>query len=409
MKMHTNGTSGGWSFVKSIIKKTWKCVALAFWLYSGTQSSAQMTTTNILTKIGGYDSGTNGFSGIAVEGKYAYLVGGEGLVVVDVSNPTNCFRVGGYQVSGLAWSVALSGKYAFLPIFTNGFEIVDVSDPTNCVRAGGLAIGEWNEDIAVAGNYAYIPSISTMHVIDVSNPANCVEVGSCRSPWGYAIQLAGDYAYVAGGPFGLDVIDIHQPNNPVHVFNDPPPFGKVAQNVAISGNYAYLVAKALEIYDISTLSTPVRVGGYAPDRNLFAVAASGNYAYVGTSPELEALDVTNPTSPKPVAKSHDNVDVQALKVIGDYIYVADAQHGLVILQHQVLPVVRSTLSITQENGQHAFSWPVDENDLQLYTAADLSAAASWTKVEATPVKEGSNWVVRILADGNTQRFYRLQK
>ena len=45
--------------------------------------------------------------GVAVSGNYAYVAdGGAGLQVIDVSNPANCVRVGGYNTSGNASDVA---------------------------------------------------------------------------------------------------------------------------------------------------------------------------------------------------------------------------------------------------------------------------------------------------------------
>ena len=37
-----------------------------------------------------------------------------GLQVIDVSNPATPQRVGGYDTSGEAWGVAVSGNYAFV-------------------------------------------------------------------------------------------------------------------------------------------------------------------------------------------------------------------------------------------------------------------------------------------------------
>ena len=39
---------------------------------------------------------------MAVAGNYAYVADGAGLQVIDVSNPANPVRVGGYDTSGYA-------------------------------------------------------------------------------------------------------------------------------------------------------------------------------------------------------------------------------------------------------------------------------------------------------------------
>jgi hypothetical protein len=50
-----------------------------------------------------------------------------------------------------------------------------------------------------------------MQVIEVSNPAAPHLVGSCSTSQGHDVALAGSFAYVADGHFGLRVIAVFQP------------------------------------------------------------------------------------------------------------------------------------------------------------------------------------------------------
>ena len=82
---------------------------------------------------------------VKVVGNYAYVAdGAAGLHVIDVSNPTNCVRVGGYDtmgpargVSGTARGVAVSGNYAYVADFDEGLQVIDVRNPAKAVRVGG--------------------------------------------------------------------------------------------------------------------------------------------------------------------------------------------------------------------------------------------------------------------------------
>ena len=74
---------------------------------------------------------------MTVSGNYACVADwGAGLQVIDVSNPANCVRVGGYD-TGFAVGVAVSGNYAYVADLFAGLQVIDVSNPTNCVRVGG--------------------------------------------------------------------------------------------------------------------------------------------------------------------------------------------------------------------------------------------------------------------------------
>jgi hypothetical protein len=78
------------------------------------------------------------------------------LQVIDVSNPTNCVRVGGYDTSGSAYGVAVSGNYAYVADYTAGLQVIDVSNPTHCVRVGGYYTSGAAWGVAVAGNRIFV-------------------------------------------------------------------------------------------------------------------------------------------------------------------------------------------------------------------------------------------------------------
>jgi len=52
---------------------------------------------------------------VAIQNGYAFVAaGGGGLFIIDVSNPANPQRVGGYDTGGEAYGVAVSGNYAYV-------------------------------------------------------------------------------------------------------------------------------------------------------------------------------------------------------------------------------------------------------------------------------------------------------
>jgi hypothetical protein len=106
--------------------------------------------------VGGYDtSGSAG--GVAVSGNYAYVGDGSpGLQVIDVSNPANPQRVGGYDTSGSAGGVAVSGKYAYVADGYSGLQVIDVSNPANPQRVGGNSAFDGSGGISVANGKVFV-------------------------------------------------------------------------------------------------------------------------------------------------------------------------------------------------------------------------------------------------------------
>jgi hypothetical protein len=94
---------------------------------------------------------------VAVSGHYAYVaVGDAGLLVIDVSDPANPRRVGGYDTPGNALGVAVSGNYAYVADYNAGLQVLDVSDPANPRRVGGYDTPGGVSGVAISGNYAYV-------------------------------------------------------------------------------------------------------------------------------------------------------------------------------------------------------------------------------------------------------------
>ena len=74
-----------------------------------------------------------------------------------------------------------------------------------------------------------------------------------RNTNGYArgVYIAGDYAYVAVGDYGLAIIDISDPTNPgIPVYKDT---SGDARSVFVAGNYAFVadMSSGLAVIDIS--------------------------------------------------------------------------------------------------------------------------------------------------------------
>lgn len=131
--------------------------------------------------------------------------------------------------------------------------------------------------MTVVGSYAYVTDYAGgLRVIDVSTPTAPVEIGFVETPWGAEdIAVSGSYAFVAGS--GLRVFDISIPSAPVEVgfVGTPAPF-----DVAVARGTAYLAAGdgGLRVVDVSTPSAPAEVGFFDSSPWTFAkgVASSGS-------------------------------------------------------------------------------------------------------------------------------------
>jgi len=102
------------------------------------------------------------------------------------------------------------------------------------------------------GDYCYMGGGGRFIVMDVTDPTHPTEVGHCYVTGLIRdIYIVGDYAYVADGDSGLQIIDISTPSAPslTGTYNTG---GSAAHRVDVSGDYAYLVdGSGLRIIDVS--------------------------------------------------------------------------------------------------------------------------------------------------------------
>ena len=116
--------------------------------------------------------------------------GTEGLLIFDVSNPTNPQQIGRLNTNGLALGVYVSGNYAYVADKENGLVIIDISNPTNPQQVGHCDTNGYASDVYVSGNYAYIADGGNgLVIIDISDPTN--PTLSSDMFWGVLINLTG--------------------------------------------------------------------------------------------------------------------------------------------------------------------------------------------------------------------------
>ena len=188
--------------------------------------------------------------------------------------------------------------------------------------------------VFVSGNYAYVADGSSgLQIINIANPSSPTLAGSYDTP-GFAgrVFVSGSYAYVADGSSGLQIINITNPSSPTLAGS----FGAegAAVDVHVSGNYAYMADiivpwySILWIIDISNPSSPTRAGAYEALNWPDGIFVSGNYAYVADaysgSSELQIIDISNPSSPTLVG-SYDTPDNPVeVFVSGNYAYLLNS-------------------------------------------------------------------------------------
>jgi len=226
--------------------------------------------------------------------------------------------------------------------------------PLSFVSIPGFANG-----VAVNGNYAFVAAgAAGLQVVNVSNRSNPVIVASLALA-GNAndVRLLGNLAYVAAGSSGLEVVDVTNPLAPA--LRGTLSTGGSALEVAVRGTTAYVANTSnLFIADVTNpasmtqtsslpLSGTIRGLDVDAQRKLAVVAAGTGGIYV--------VDVSNPAAPivrgqlttAPGAESHDVAIKGTFAFVADYFSFSESyQNSLasVDISNPSSPLIRSTIT-----------------------------------------------------------------
>ncbi|HLC92759.1 MAG TPA: VWA domain-containing protein [archaeon] len=249
---------------------------------------------------------------IRVLGGYAYVADGSaGLRVVDVSTPNNPTLTGTYNSPGTAVSVYVLGSYAYVADSGSGLRDVNVTNPSGPssvdVDDQGTIV-----DVHGYGNYIYAADTSStdeIYIYDISTPSNPSQVSSISFETVSSVFGDGNFVYVvgdrtgSGNDPGLYIVDVSNKSSPQHA-------GHVnlanANNVSVDGNTAYVTraGTGMSTVDVSNGSSPSLLATYnTPGTAYGAMVYTDGNVYVADDSSLQAITVTNPSSPA-FAKSY---------------------------------------------------------------------------------------------------------
>ena len=287
---------------------------------------------------------STGFQSMKLEisGDKAFVLSlGQPAKIIDISDPANLNTIGTVPVDALD----VSGEYLFGN--RNGFEVYDISDPSNPVFINNVKESMYFPpmDIKVVGDLALAGhDFGKLHIFDISNPVNPFIRGNVTIPsldLIFDIGVSGKYAYLALAELGLSIINYEDPDNPLLVntldeydnvfglyvvgnylfacdsekgfividISDPYDTvvlgellieGTGCVDIAIYGHYAVITSSnaGIILIDIGDLISPI-VASLDLGEQTWGIAASDNYAYVGTvdTKSLKILDINNPFNP----------------------------------------------------------------------------------------------------------------
>jgi len=143
---------------------------------------------------------------ICVQDSFAYLADGHnGMLVVDVSDPSAPFQVSRLHTFGSAEGIVVSEEFVYISVSGAGLQVVDISNPHEPKSIGEMRAEGAALDVVKSGEYAFIAAHDTGVTVA---PAQCEFAAFYVNPEG-----TGEYATIA------EAIDIAESGDVIYLAN----------------------------------------------------------------------------------------------------------------------------------------------------------------------------------------------
>ena len=315
-----------------------------------------VTVTNFDAKALSAISIPGGANNVDVSGDYAFVVGGSGLSVVNISNRLSPKIVTSLNIGGTAYDVRIVGNFAYLATGEQGLKIVDVADPLHPKLKGSFDTPGLAQDVKVDRQFAFIADGSNgLEIVDVHNPSAPVEAGRL-SGLGNAVGVdVSDNTVVLVADNSLHVIDVTDLVNPRLLGSRS--LGAV-QDVVMEGNYAYVASytSGWQVVSLVNRASPKIVssaGEFKPDD----VELMDGIAFFSDIYYVNGVPYVNVQVPEQAAyqgyvdfSRFDDGNGTGLALDASYIYLTSDKSNLYIGQYRLQEDqggIAPTISLTQ--------------------------------------------------------------
>jgi len=270
---------------------------------------------------------------VHVDGTLAFVTHNHGASIVDVSNPARPNELAEIETTEASFGIFAHKGLAFVLDPGRGMLIVCIDDPEHPIVVGSCNAGWAASSVVVEGTTAYVSDREQgLRVVDVSDPTRPIVINDAYGRYrGEDITISGDTAYLACSSNGVHVIDISDPTMPRRIGR----IGGGATGVAVQD--AILVVTqgggGVRVYDVSTPRSPRLLRQFFDGDEALATCFAGTYIAVADNMggvELLSLDPSGELVE--VAQYETGSATHDVYCVGEYIYLADSGHGLLVLR-----------------------------------------------------------------------------
>jgi hypothetical protein len=225
-----------------------------------------------------------GIRDVKVRDGYAYIVGMNGLRVVDIKNKREVYKDKELVMSE---GIEIRGNRAYIAQGVFGVAVLDVSNPERVEVIGREFLIGYSRDIKVDGDFAYVSTgVFGVQVVDISNDREPRWIGNI---WVKDVVMETEVynrnVVVNGVIKGVRVVDMNG-NELAKIRRDK------ADEMRLYGGKVHIRDKEVwEVYDIRDIGSVVKLGEYSNSESVLRYEYTGKYGVLKTNKGIEISEV----------------------------------------------------------------------------------------------------------------------
>jgi hypothetical protein len=238
----------------------------------------------------------------------AYVTGVGGLMVLDVSDPTDLTLLDKFTPVGHPlkrfYTAAVNEDVdaVYCAARNDGLYIFSTFIPTDIQLMGQQALSGFTLEGLTVGDETLYGAAHTEGVLvwslhDPLSPAFLTNItDGVEDAW--RLVMKDSYLFVADGAAGLKILDASDPFAP-QVVRSIPTTGP-AQELAVIGDLLVVASGSggMDVIDVTNPAEATLLGNYDSEHSVFDVSGRGDLAYLSSWNRVDIVDISDPTQPE---------------------------------------------------------------------------------------------------------------
>ncbi|MCD4746654.1 MAG: T9SS type A sorting domain-containing protein [Bacteroidales bacterium] len=236
---------------------------------------------------------------VKIKDNIAYIGTEAGLLIMDVSEPADPNIISCYYTDRFVYKIFIKDTLAFVTSFamwTPILSIINISNPDNPILINSFETeGYENNSIFVQDNILFLGLSNGLYIYDISDLFNPVIITHLSDIDPMDMVVRDNYIYMVANYRYFGIMDISTITEPELLcwIGD---YTTLRSAIDLQGDYAYIAGKTFDIYNITDPANPDQICEFETDY-LFDLSVCENFCYSMSDDSLFVMNIEDPTTP----------------------------------------------------------------------------------------------------------------